>query len=80
LGWKPRGIPNPIGVVVDQLPKDQRPWVRAKLRAAWAEENYPRALASLKALARALEHQHPAAAASLREGMEETRKADVAGT
>jgi putative transposase len=58
--------------ICDQLPKDQRPWVRAKLRAAWAEEDYAKALASLKALARALEHQHPAAAASLREGMQET--------
>jgi putative transposase len=58
--------------ICDQLPKDQRPWVRAKLGAAWAEEDYPKALASLKALARALEHQHPTAAASLREGMQET--------
>jgi putative transposase len=58
--------------VCDQLPKDQRPWVRAKLRAAWAEEDYPKALSSLKALARALEHQHPAAAASLKEGMTDT--------
>jgi putative transposase len=58
--------------ICDQLPKDQRPWIRAKLHAAWAEENYPKALAALKALARALEHQHPAAAASLREGMQET--------
>jgi putative transposase len=58
--------------ICDQMPKDQRPWVRAKLRAAWAEEDYAKALASLKALARALEHQHPAAAASLREGMQET--------
>jgi putative transposase len=58
--------------ICDQLPKDQRPWVRAKLGAAWAEEDYLRARASLKALTRALEHQHPAAAASLREGLEET--------
>jgi transposase-like protein len=58
--------------ICDQLPKDQRPWVRAKLRAAWAEEDYAKALGSLKALAKALEHQHPAAAASLREGIEET--------
>jgi putative transposase len=58
--------------VCDQLPKDQRPWVRGKLRAAWAEEDYPKARAALKALARALERQHPAAAASLREGLEET--------
>jgi putative transposase len=58
--------------VCDHLPKDQRPWVRAKLRAAWAEEDYTKALASLNALARALEHQHPTAAASLREGLQET--------
>jgi transposase-like protein len=58
--------------ICDQLPKDQRPWVRAKLRAAWAEEDYPKALASLKALARALTHEHPAAASSLREGLPET--------
>jgi transposase-like protein len=58
--------------VCDQLPKDQRPWVHAKLRAAWTEEDYAKALSSLKALARALERQYPAAAASLREGMPET--------
>jgi putative transposase len=58
--------------VCDQLPKDQRPWIRSKLRAIWAEEDYPKALSSMKALARALEREHPAAAASLREGMEET--------
>jgi transposase-like protein len=58
--------------VCDQLPKDQRPWIRSKLRAIWAEEDYPKALSSMKALARALEREHPAAAASLREGMQET--------
>jgi putative transposase len=58
--------------VCDYLPKDQRPWVRAKLRAAWAEEDHQKALAALKALARALDHEHPAAAASLREGLEQT--------
>jgi putative transposase len=58
--------------VCDQLPKDQRPWLRAKLRAAWAEEDHAKALASLKALARALDRKHPGAAASLREGLEET--------
>jgi len=58
--------------VCDYLPRDQRPWVRAKLRAAWDDTNYERALASLKALARALDREHPGAAASLREGMLET--------
>jgi transposase-like protein len=58
--------------VCDYLPQEQRPWVRAKLRAAWDDTSYERALASLKALARALEREHPGAAASLREGMHET--------
>ena len=46
--------------------------MRRKLRAAWAEPDYGRALASLEALARQLETSHPGAAASLREGLEET--------
>jgi transposase-like protein len=58
--------------VCDHLPKDQRPWIRAKLSAVWAEEDYAKALASLKALVRGLEFEHPSAAASLREGMEQT--------
>ena len=58
--------------VCDYLPREQRPWIRAKLRAAWDDTDYERALCALKALARALEREHPAAAASLREGMLET--------
>ena len=58
--------------VCDQLPQDQRPWARAKLRAAWAEEDHAKALASLKALARALDRKYPGAGASLREGLEDT--------
>jgi len=54
------------------LPERERPWVRRKLRAAWAEPDHGRALASLEALARQLETSHPGAAASLREGLEET--------
>ncbi len=58
--------------VCEHLPRDQRPWVRAKLRAAWAQDDHAKALAALKALTRALDQKHPGAAASLREGMEET--------
>jgi transposase-like protein len=58
--------------VEDHLPERERAQVRRELRAAWAEPDYGRALASLQALARALERSHPGAAASLREGMEET--------
>ena len=46
--------------------------MHAKLRRAWAEPDHTAALAALKALERVLERSHPDAAASLREGLEET--------
>jgi putative transposase len=58
--------------VCDQLPEAERPWVRAKLRAAWAEDDHARALSALKALAASVERAHPCAATSLREGMHDT--------
>ena len=58
--------------VEGHLPERERAWVRRKLRAAWAEPDYGRALASLEALALTLETSHPGAAASLREGLSET--------
>src|SRR5436190_3998081 len=51
--------------------RDRRP-VLARMRRAWAETDYDRALEQLVRLADELEHTHPGAAASLREGMEET--------
>jgi hypothetical protein len=42
------------------------------LRRAWAETDYDRALEQLQRLASELDRTHPGAAASLREGMEET--------
>lgn len=58
--------------VLGHLPERERPFIRAKLRAAWADDDHAHALASLRALARQLEKTHPSAAASLREGLEET--------
>ena len=58
--------------VEGHLPERERPWVRRKLRSAWAEPDHGRALASLEALALKLEQSHPGAAASLREGLAET--------
>jgi putative transposase len=58
--------------VMDHLPEAERPWVRRKLRAAWANPNADEAEASLKALAGQLERVNPDAAASLREGLAET--------
>jgi putative transposase len=58
--------------VMDHLPEAERPWVRRKLRAAWANPNANEAEAALRALAGQLEKVNPDAAASLREGLAET--------
>jgi putative transposase len=58
--------------VLDHLPERDRPAVKQRLRRAWARSDHDRALDELKLLARELEHSHPGAAASLREGMAET--------
>jgi putative transposase len=58
--------------VLDHLPDAQRPWVRRKLRAAWANPNADEAEAALRALAGQLEKVNPDAAASLREGLADT--------
>jgi putative transposase len=46
--------------------------VRRKLRAAWAKPTVAEARADLQALARGLARRRPGAAASLREGLDET--------
>jgi transposase-like protein len=58
--------------VLDHFAERDRPPIKARLRRAWAEENYERALHQLQALAQELERSHPGAASSLREGLEET--------
>jgi putative transposase len=58
--------------VMDHLPEAEQPWVRRKLRAAWANPNASEAEAALRALAGRLERVNPDAAASLREGLTET--------
>jgi putative transposase len=58
--------------VMRHLPERDRPQVKARLRKAWRETDYPRALEQLTRLSDELEHTHPGAASSLREGMQET--------
>jgi len=58
--------------VLDHLPERDRQAVKARLRRAWKETDHDRALEQLNTLALELERAHPGAAASLREGMEET--------
>ena len=58
--------------VMGHLAERDRPQVKARLRRAWAETDHARALEQLEVLAGELDRTHPGAAASLREGMEET--------
>ena len=58
--------------VLGHLPERDQPLVRRRLRAAWALGDHDRALDQLRTLADELARSHPGAAASLREGMEET--------
>jgi transposase-like protein len=58
--------------VLDHLPERDRPAVKTRLRRAWNEPDHDRALEQLTRLALELDRAHPGAAASLREGLEET--------
>jgi putative transposase len=58
--------------VLDHLPERERVFIGRKLDKAWAEPAADRAEAALRALVKQLEVQHPGAAASLLEGLEET--------
>lgn len=58
--------------VLEHLPETARPRVRSQMRKAYDEATYSKAKAILERLVRALEHGHPGAAASLREGLDET--------
>jgi putative transposase len=58
--------------VMHHLPERDRPAIKTRLRRAWAQTDYDRALEQLQRLSDELEHTHPGAAGSLREGMEET--------
>src|SRR5712692_7548831 len=58
--------------VSDALPERLRAPIRSAMNQAYATHDASRARRLLDNLARRLEHQHPGAAASLREGVEET--------
>jgi transposase-like protein len=58
--------------VLDHLPEEKRASVRRAMRDAYELDDAKKAERILDNLARALEHEHPGAAGSLREGLEET--------
>ncbi len=58
--------------VVEQLPEENRPQVRARLRSAWALHDHQLARSRLELLASELDASWPDAGRSLREGLAET--------
>jgi putative transposase len=58
--------------VLGHIAERDRPPIKARMRRAWRETDYVRALEQLRSLADELDRTHPGAAGSLREGMEET--------
>ena len=58
--------------MLDHLPERDQGQVKMRLRTAWASEDHELALDGLRLLAGELERSYPGAAASLREGIEET--------
>jgi putative transposase len=58
--------------VTDLLPKEMRASVGRTISLAYKSQSRVRAKKILEGLARQLEHKHPSAAASLREGLDET--------
>ena len=67
-----RCIPHKECNVLGHLPERDRPGVKQRLRSAWKLDEGAVALDRLRALAAELDRSHPGAAASLREGLEET--------
>jgi putative transposase len=57
--------------VLEHLPERKREWARAKMRKAWESASADSARSILEGLARSL-GDHPSAAASVREGLEDT--------
>ena len=58
--------------VLEHLPERQRTWVRAALRRAWSAGTVARGRELLRNLAAQLRMDHPGAASSIEEGLEET--------
>ena len=58
--------------VLEHLPKDRQRWAKTAMEAAYGCSDPKKAKEMLERLAKRLEAKHPGAAASLREGLEET--------
>jgi transposase-like protein len=69
--WRQRCQAHKLRNILDYVAKGQQPWVRQRLQQALRAESAAAARRHLTAVARQLDPRYPAAAASLREGMDE---------
>lgn len=58
--------------VAEHLPQNKRAWVKAAMNRAWSRATVAAARGKLKDLASQMEDQHPSAARSILEGLDET--------
>ena len=65
-------IPHKGRNILEHLPETQRPWVKAILTRAYTNTNSKAARRRLQDLARRLDSDYPSAAASVREGRDDT--------
>jgi putative transposase len=65
--------------VIEHLPEEMHASVNQTMRDAWDSKNAPLAKKQLLRLAASLQAQHPGAAASLKEGLEETLTVQALG-
>ena len=72
VAWVQRCQAHKLRNVLDHLPDAERPWVRAILHRAYRSHDGAHARRLLQDLARRLEPRWPSAAASVREGLDET--------
>jgi putative transposase len=70
--WIHRCQVHKLRNILEHLPEGQRPWVRAIVTRAYKQTEVATARRLLQDLARRLEDRYPSAAASVREGLDET--------
>jgi putative transposase len=70
--WIARCQVHKLRNILEHLPEGQRPWVRAIVARAYKQAEVTTARRLLQDLARRLEDRYPSAAASVREGLDDT--------
>lgn len=57
--------------ILEHLPREKRSWIKRQIHKAWEQDTEAGAKNAMLALARSLEKEHPGAASSIREGLDD---------